>query len=410
VSGPRVRLVLFGSGLLLGLIAEQLVLFAVPLLIFQRTGEVSTLGLAYAVEWLPALLAYPLAGLVADRDGGRRLFCVASLVRAGALVTAATMCLLLPGLTTPILIAGGVILSLMMAPVRMSVEKMVLLIAGRASLAHTQSVVQNMELLAMALGPTVAVVAVVAVGKLWLLFGAAAAFVLAAVCWLPLPRGLRATEPATVRGTIGELRLGMALLLGNPPIRLLAVLNFSINLVLATVLAANAALVTGVFAAPESSFGLLNACVGVTGFLNLLAIPMLLRRVDVRALGVFGFAVLCTALLALGLAPTFAVYGVSFVAALAGVAYFNVYNRTQRVQVIPKQHLGKVMGPFYLINLLSLPIGGLLIAVLGSTVAPQTLVTILAVLLTAVGGVLLRFTMASFSRKLRDLDHMGVPA
>ncbi|MFC7467195.1 hypothetical protein ACFQVA_05620 [Actinomadura keratinilytica] len=71
---PRLHRGLFGCGVLLGIVAEQMMLFAVPLLIFQDTKEVSALGFAYAIEWLPALLAYPFAGLLADRDGGARLF------------------------------------------------------------------------------------------------------------------------------------------------------------------------------------------------------------------------------------------------------------------------------------------------------------------------------------------------
>lgn len=403
---------LFATGVLLGLIAEQVVLFAVPLLIFQDTGDVSTLGFAFALEWLPGLLAYPFAGLIADRDGGARLFSRVSVGRAAVLGLVVVIVVAEPGWTTAALMTNGALLSILAAPVRMSVEKMVPQVARGEKLATTQSLVQNMELLAMALGPALAAVAVLVLGKVWLLALAAGVFLVAAACWLPLPR--QKWQPGNGGGTreiLGELGLGWRLLISNRPVRLLAVLNFAINLVFATVLSANAALVTGVFGASESSYGMLNTFVGIVGLGNLLVIPLLLRKLDVHVLGVIGFTALCAALFVAGTASSFAVYGTAFVAGMTGVAYYNVFNRTQRIKVIPQEHLGKVMGPFYLLNLLSYPMAGLLVGTAGEAIEPQDLVTVLAVLLSLFGAVLLPLVMRSFRQVLapRDTGSPDVP-
>ncbi|MFD3537940.1 MFS transporter [Streptomyces sp. NPDC058662] len=398
MSGGRLRRVRFAGGVLLGLMAEQLILFSVPLLIFQDSGEVSMLGLAYALEWLPALLVYPFAGLIADRDGGTRLFSRANTARGLLLGSAVVLCLLVPSWTIGVLMANGALLALLVAPVRMSIEKTVPQLATEEELPRTQALFQNMELLAMALGPGLAVVAVMVVGKIWLLSIAAVMFLAAAACWRKLPRGTRTPGAGTVRGNLGELALGWKLLLGNRPVVLLAGLNFSINLVFATMLGANAAVVTDVFHAPESSFALLNMLVGITGLANLLITPRLLKRFGVGLLGVVGYTALCVCLLILGLAPSFLVYAPAFVIALCGVAYFNVFNRTERVKVIPQQHLGKVMGPFFLIGLLSYPIGGVLISTVGASIGPQRLVAGLAVLLSLFGAVVLPLTIRSFRR------------
>ncbi|MEU1255825.1 MFS transporter [Streptomyces chartreusis] len=403
---------LFATGVLLGLIAEQVVLFAVPLLIFQDTGDVSTLGFAFALEWLPGLLAYPFAGLIADRDGGARLFSRVSVGRAAVLGLVVVIVVAEPGWTTAALMTNGALLSILAAPVRMSVEKMVPQVARGEKLATTQSLVQNMELLAMALGPALAAVAVLVLGKVWLLALAAGVFLVAAACWLPLPR--QKWQPGNGGGTreiLGELGLGWRLLIRNRPVRLLAVLNFAINLVFATVLSANAALVTGVFGASESSYGMLNTFVGIVGLGNLLVIPLLLRKLDVHVLGVIGFTALCAALFVAGTASSFAVYGTAFVAGMTGVAYYNVFNRTQRIKVIPQEHLGKVMGPFYLLNLLSYPMAGLLVGTAGEAIEPQDLVTVLAVVLSVFGAVLLPLVMRSFRQVLapRDTGSPDVP-
>ncbi|MFJ3937649.1 MFS transporter [Streptomyces parvus] len=396
-GGGRGRTALFGTGVLLGLVAEQVVLFSVPLLIFQETGDLSVLGLAFALEWLPGLLAFPFAGLLADRDGGPRLFSRVNVLRATVLTVVLAICAMMPSWTTATLMVSAVCMSLLMAPVRLSVEKGVLLLAEGERIPRMQSLVQNMELLAMAIGPGLGLAAALAVGKLWLLAIAAALFVVSALCWLPLPRGERQLSTGSVASTLGELCLGWRLLTSNRPVVLLVSVNFAINLAFATALSVNVAVITGVFGAPESSFALLNMLVGVTGLVNLLIVPRLLDRFDVKSLGVFGFVVLTAALLGLALAPTYGVYATAYVAALMGVAYFNVFNRTQRVRVIPADHLGKVMGPFYLLNTLSYPVGGLLIAVAGTSVGPQRLVGVLAVVLGLYGLLVLPLTIRGFA-------------
>ncbi|CAM5464646.1 MFS transporter [Streptomyces badius] len=398
--GGRGRTSLFGAGVLMGLVAEQVVLFSVPLMLFQETGNLSVLGLAFALEWLPGLLAFPFAGILADRDGGPRLFSRVNALRALVLAVVLILCAAMPSWTTAALMTSAVFMSLLMAPIRLSVEKGVLLLAEGERIPRMQSLVQNMELLAMAIGPGLGLVAALAIGKLWLLAISAVLFVLAALCWLPLPRGVRQPGTGSVARTLGELRLGWSLLAGNKPVVLLVSVNFAINLAFATALSVNAAVVTGVFDAPESSFALLNTLVGVTGLVNLMLVPWLLNRFDVKALGVFGFTVLTSALLGLAAAPSYAVYATAYVAALMGVAYFNIFNRTQRVKVIPADHLGKVMGPFYLLNTLSYPVGGLLIAVAGTSVGPQRLVGILAVILGLYGLAVLPLTIRGFARAI----------
>ncbi|MGA5222269.1 MFS transporter [Streptomyces koyangensis] len=395
---PRLHRGLFGCGVLLGIVAEQMMLFAVPLLIFQDTKEVSALGFAYAIEWLPALLAYPFAGLLADRDGGARLFRFVTAGRGVVLIGALIGCLAAPSLLTPILMTSGALLSLLMAPVRMSVEKVVPQLAKGTELAKIQGLVQSMEVSAMAVGPALAMLGVAFLDKIWLLGGAALVFLAAAACWLPLPRGLRTPSTGKARETLAELRLGWSILRHTKPLVLLASLNFSINLVFSTVLSANAALVTGVFKAPESTFALLNICVGVLGIVNLLLIPFTLRFVGVRTLGIFGLSLLCVCLISIGWATSMLLYGAAFVAAMLGVTYFNVFNRTQRIRVLPQEHLGKVMGPFYLLNMLALPLAGLLVAGFGSSLGPQRLVAILAILLTVFGAIMLPLTIRAFSR------------
>ncbi|MFC7467194.1 hypothetical protein ACFQVA_05615 [Actinomadura keratinilytica] len=107
---------------------------------------------------------------------------------------------------------SGALLSLLMAPVRMSVEKVVPQLAKGTELAKIQGLVQSMEVSAMAVGPALAMLGVAFLDKIWLLGGAALVFLAAAACWLPLPRGLRTPSTGKARETFAELRLGWSIL------------------------------------------------------------------------------------------------------------------------------------------------------------------------------------------------------
>ena len=383
----------FGAGLLCALLAEQTVLFAVPLMIFQLTGNVRYSGVAFALEWLPALIAYPFAGLLADRFGGRLLFRGANIARGLSFALILGICWYQPQWMIWSLIGNGIVLSVLMAPVRMAVEKSVPLIAGPERLAHCQSLVQNMELLAMALGPALAAGLAMYADKRWLLGLAAVALFAAALFWRGLPTARSVSRPTSV---FKDLALGWRLLLGNPPVLSLAGLNFSINLAFAAVLSANAFVISGVFSAADGVFGLMNAGAGALGLLNFILVPRLLARMSIYRLGALGFALLCLGLICMGVASGVLLYALSFLLAMAGCALFNVFNRTQRIKAIESAHLGKVMGPFYLVNLLSYPLGGLLTASVGHVYGVQVLILVLALVLTVPGTLLFILTTRRF--------------
>ncbi|WP_095147316.1 MULTISPECIES: MFS transporter [unclassified Pseudomonas] len=383
----------FGAGLLCALLAEQTVLFAVPLMIFQLTGNVRYSGVAFALEWLPALIAYPFAGLLADRFGGRLLFRSANTARALSLAVTMWICWYQPQWMIWALIGNGILLSVLMAPVRMAVEKSVPLIAAPERLAHCQSLVQNMELLAMAMGPALAAVLAMYADKRWLLGLAAAALFGASLFWKTLPTAPSAARPTRI---LKDLAQGWSLLLNNPPVVSLALLNFTINLAFAVVLSANAFVISGVFNAADGVFGLMNAGAGALGLLNFILVPRLLARMSIYRLGALGFALLCLGLLCMGMVSGVLLYALSFLLAMAGCTLFNVFNRTQRIKAIAAEHLGKVMGPFYLVNLLSYPLGGLLTASIGHTYGIQPLILTLAVLLTVPGTLLFVLTTQRF--------------
>ena len=64
----------FVASRFLSALADQFLLFVVPLAIFKSTGDVKYSGLAFVIEWLPRILFFPLAGFFVDRMKARLLF------------------------------------------------------------------------------------------------------------------------------------------------------------------------------------------------------------------------------------------------------------------------------------------------------------------------------------------------
>ncbi|MFC7484824.1 hypothetical protein ACFQX7_39005 [Luedemannella flava] len=72
----------FVAGRGLAALADQFLLFAIPLLVYKTTGSVAASGLVFLIEWLPRVLFVPVAGVLADRIDGYKLYVGADSVRA----------------------------------------------------------------------------------------------------------------------------------------------------------------------------------------------------------------------------------------------------------------------------------------------------------------------------------------
>jgi MFS family permease len=400
LNAERKQLLWFAGGVALGLLAEQTVLFAVPLLVYQSTANVAYSGVAFALEWLPALIAYPFAGLMADLLGGRRTFQVANSARALCLLITLIACWRFPGHIVVALMINSVFLSSLMAPMRTAMEKTVASLGSRTDLATRQSLVQNIELLSMATAPGIAAAMASVVGKLPLLGIAASSLACAALAWSMLPK--LPQQPFVPRRIGPDLRLGWKLMIHNRAVFALGGVNFLVNLVAAVVLSANAYLVTGLFGAKDGVFGLMNTGAGALGLINLLLIPHMLRWWSIYQLGATGYLLMCASLVCMGIAPNVWAYASAYIGLIAGAAIYNVFNRTQRVKAIEPEHLGKVIGPFYLISGLAYPLGGIVTAILGRVFGVQHMVLFLALLLALPGAALLQLTSRLFREAIPE--------
>jgi hypothetical protein len=64
--------------------ADQIILFLVPLVIFQLTGSVAWSGAAFFLETLPRYLSFPVCGTLCDRTSPLTLLRISQLCRSVA--------------------------------------------------------------------------------------------------------------------------------------------------------------------------------------------------------------------------------------------------------------------------------------------------------------------------------------
>lgn len=386
--------VFLGSRMLSGL-GDQILQFAVPLLVYRSTGSVALSGLAFFIEWLPRLISLPLAGVFADRVGGRRVYILADGLRAAACVVTALIMTLWPSSGIAPIMVMMALCAFCYAQAFIALETTLPQLVPPADMAKAQSWLQVTNNGTSVLGPALAATLLIWLPASQLIWGCALGFALSATGVLGLTRGAApAASPMTSNKTLlPELRVGLYALLAQPILLRLVGLAMLVNLIVGLVLATAAPMTLGLFGQSDQTLASVQLAMGLISICAFLLMPWLLRRVAVYWIGQLAFLLILAGGLILATAPTFGWYllgcGLSY--GLCGL--FNVFIRTERLHWIAEQQRGRVISLMVLLNQLSLPLAGLIIALLGDRVAVQE-IFLMASLVCALGYLLLYRSLA----------------
>jgi len=376
------------SSLFLSRLADQVILFLVPLVIFQLTSDAALSGFAFFVETLPRFIAFPICGILTDFYSPYRLLSRSQFARFIVVLLALVGYFLFPSIYW--LIGVAAIVGVLTTQGMMAREAILPLVFKKMRfqkvLAHTQLVDQ----LAMVLGPLIAAL---------LLFLAQWQAVLVFVALLFLSADislhiwLKSIKPCWKKLTQDELNivssLRCALVNINKLPNLLAViyLAFAVNLIVGVLLATSAAIYTGVYAQSETEYALLQMLGAATTIVVLLYIGR--ATLSISVLGVTSFMVLCVGGIITGLSQSAWVYLVGFLMIVGFDKMFNVFLRSLRKQIIPAQDFGKTTGLVVLLNNLSQPLAGLLVALYAGEFGVQSVVLSIVVGAVLIGALVL---------------------
>ncbi|MFH8409422.1 MFS transporter [Streptomyces sp. NPDC018019] len=405
-----------------GTLATETLQFAVPVLVYQSTGNLAWSGLALALEWLPRLVSLPLAGPLVDYFGVHRVYIVSDVVRGTAAVCVA-LTIALAGST----VVGAVVLFALVAgacfqQTFVANEKAVRVLVSGSAVPRAQSWLGAVDQTTLLAGPAVGAGLLTLGGGMAVFIAASALYAISLALVLlehhlsdgtgTVARGGRETVvheegaaggrprwAAVLRTIRRRLAAGARRVRGDPVLRDVVLIAMVVNLMLGMVISCAPALVTHVYHRSGSQLGLAYTCAGAASLLVLLGTPWLARRHGLLTVGVGSTALACLAFAGLGAAPGFLAFGALLALFLCGDSALTVFVRTVRARVVPPHEYGSTVGVIVLLNFLPMPLAGAL-------VAASRWILPLPALLAAVGGCCLAATILLGRRMAR---HRGAP-
>jgi MFS family permease len=370
----------FFYSLFLTRLADQIILFLVPLVIFQLTGSVAWSGAAFFLETLPRYLSFPVCGTLCDRTSPLTLLRVSQLCRSVACLAGIAGYAVIGGVGW--LIGISAFCGVLTTQGLMAREVMLSQIFHDQRFEKVASYTQIADQLGMVLGPLVAA----GLLKLWsweyvvvssaVLFLAADGALLA---WQKFAHPLLAApKPFAL-----PMKTALCHLIQRPGLLESVALAAGVNLVIGVTLATSAAMVTGVHGETDTYYALLQMAGAVATVIILFVIAHV--PISLPTLGVVACAAIFVGGILTGLASHTSPYAVGFILIIGFDKMYNVFIRTLRMRIIPHEDLGKTTGLIVMLNNLSQPLAGLLVSAFAGRYGAGFIIAVLSLVMGCLG-------------------------
>jgi MFS family permease len=356
----RVKDTTFFLSLFLARLADQMLLFLVPLVVFQTTQSAALSGLAFFIETLPRYLLFSVCGVLCDRRSPISLLAMSQRYRLVTCAVGVAGHELLGGIGW--LVALSAICGILSTQGFLAREVMLPQIFKRHRFEKVLSYSQLSDQLGMVIGPVFAALLLglwpwqIAVGITALLFLLADL----SLNWWHRTNEVELAPPEIVKGQwLSPFATAFKHIWHLPGLRRTAALAAGLNFVYGVTLATSAAMVTGLHRQSEQSYALLQtagavASISILTFLAHVIIPL-------RAMGAVAYTAIFIGGLLTAISPDYWVYAAGFILILSFDKMFTIYIRSLRQKIIPQQDFGKTTGVMITINNLSQPLAGLLV-------------------------------------------------
>ncbi|KMT54413.1 MFS transporter [Pseudomonas fildesensis] len=374
----------FFVSLFLSRLADQILLFIVPLIVFQTTNSVAWAGLAFFAESLPRYLAFPVCGALCDKFSPVRILHISQVYRAFACVAAVAFYGMFDGIYWIVILSA--LCGVLTTQGIMAREVVMPHVFKQYTYAKTLSYSQIADQSGLVLGPLVAALMLEVWPWHWVVLGVAGLFVLADLAMLIWQRNTSANLERHEQHRdiwLQPLRIAFRHIGNLVELKRIITLAVGVNLIIGVTLATSAALVTGQFAAGKDAYAVLQAAgAGVT-----IVILFYLARatLPLRVMGGLSYSMIALGALIMAISPGLWAYTIGFLLVTGFDKMFNVYLRSTRQRVIPVKDFGKTVGVITLLNNLAQPLAGLLIAVLAAPLGTQTVILLLAGITALIG-------------------------
>ncbi|KZB70469.1 MFS transporter [Thalassospira sp. MCCC 1A01148] len=367
-------------------LADQFLLFVVPLVVYQTTQSVSLSGLAYAAETLPRVLFYPVCGVLSDRYSPLRLIQLSQIGRAVICVLGLIGFALFGGLGWVVGISA--ICGLLTTQGFMAREVLLPQIFASARFEKIQSVSQSVNQASIVLGPLLAATLFAISNWQTVVVVAAVLFAIAELSMMIWRHFNQTPIAATDENPswIAPFKTAFSHLISLPGLKRVIALTASVNLVFGITLATSAAMVTGLHGQSEEHYALLQTVGAAFTIIVLMLVGA--SRLSVGRIGLVSFAGVFVGGVLTAISPDYWLYMVGFAVVLGFDGMFNIYIRTVRQKIIPARDYGKTTGVIILFNNMTQPIAGLLVGLTGSLAQTSWLILVLSLVMLVSGLVL----------------------
>ncbi|MDN8539942.1 MFS transporter [Erwinia sp. BC051422] len=373
----------------LGALCDQFLMFAVPLAILKSTGSTSLSALSFVIEWIPRVLFFPIAGSLLQGKNFKKIFLSLDVFRCAALA-AAFLLVNITGIfaTLTTLMA---IMSLCYVLNFVSIESIIPANVPREEYARVHSRIQTVEQFSQILGPAIAIVIYSHAHVNGILLISAALFLLSAANLLTLfiasPESAGVTK---VKDILRSNREAFVYLFEDKKIIYLCTMTWIVNIIYGVVLAISPAVILKHFKLESGALGLMQSVAALASVLLFYLIPRLTLRFSVTLIGQLSLLIILASGLFLGLAGNYYAYVALYALLSAFDGGFSVYIRIMRSTIIPAAILSRVIGVVGMLNLLSIPVGGLAVSLLSEKTTLQNII-LLAFALSFVLTIVLLF-------------------
>jgi MFS family permease len=367
-------------------LADQFLLFVVPLVVYQTTQSVSLSGLAYAAETLPRVLFYPVCGVLSDRYSPLRLMQLSQIGRAVICVLGLIGFALFGGLGWVVGISA--ICGLLTTQGFMAREVLLPQIFASARFEKIQSVSQSVNQASIVLGPLLAATLFAISNWQTVVVVAAVLFAIAELSMMIWRHFNQTPIAATDENPswIAPFKTAFSHLISLPGLKRVIALTASVNLVFGITLATSAAMVTGLHGQSEEHYALLQTVGAAFTIIVLMLVGA--SRLSVGRIGLISFAGVFLGGVLTAISPDYWLYMAGFAVVLGFDGMFNIYIRTVRQKIIPARDYGKTTGVIILFNNMTQPIAGLLVGLTGSLAQTSWLILVLSLVMLVSGLVL----------------------
>ncbi|MFL7963547.1 MFS transporter [Pseudomonas kielensis] len=385
----------FFTSMFLSRLADQILLFIVPLIVFQTTNSVSWAGLAFFVESLPRYLSFPICGALCDKFSPIRILHISQVYRAAACVAAVVLYAIFGGIYW--IVALSALCGVLTTQGIMAREVVMPYIFKHYTYTKTLSYSQIADQTGLVLGPLLAALMLEVWAWHWVVLAIAGLFLLADLAMLYWQRTSSVTLETFEQHHdlwLNPLRIAFGHIRNLAELKKVISLAVGVNLIIGVTLATSAAMVIGQYSAGKDYY----AGVQAAGAVTTIVILFFLARVTLplKLLGALSYTLIAVGAFITAFSPHAWGYVVGFLLVVGFDKMFNVYMRSIRQQVIPPQDFGKTVGVITLLNNLSQPLAGLLVAVLAAPIGTQQVILLLAFATSLIGiAVIVAFKKAT---------------